>query len=149
MFAICLSFLIFAGSTFKLIGKLIVSGLESRVGADLYAGTIDVRGMNTFVDDGPISEFLQQQKDLDGAVIDWTYAAPSLKYVLRKINNGGGSTRFADYAGYKSSRNNIYSVQENYLEVLDLKYYMPNELASDYVQKMDDAGRTIKRLPDG
>jgi len=60
MFAICLSFLIFAGSTFKLIGKLIVSGLESRVGADLYAGTIDVRGMNTFVDDGPISEFLQQ-----------------------------------------------------------------------------------------
>lgn len=86
---------------------------------------------------------------MDGAVIDWTYAAPSLKYVLRKINNGGGSTRFADYAGYKSSSNNIYSVQENYLEVLDLKYYMPNELASDYVKKMDDAGRTIKRLPDG
>lgn len=40
-------------------------------------------------------------------------------------------------------------MQENYLEVLDLKYYMANELAADYVKKMDDAGRTIKRLPDG
>jgi len=59
MFAICLSFLIFAGSTFKLIGKLIVSGLESRVGADIYAGVLDIRGLSTFVDDGPISEFLQ------------------------------------------------------------------------------------------
>ena len=66
-----------------------------------------------------------------------------------KINNGKGSTRFADYAGYKSPNNNIYSVQENYLDVLDLKYYMADELAADYVKKMDDAGRTIKRLPDG
>ena len=50
MFAICLSFLIFAGSTFKLIGKLILSSLEARIGADLYAGTIDIRSMNTFVE---------------------------------------------------------------------------------------------------
>jgi len=40
-------------------------------------------------------------------------------------------------------------VQENYLDVLDMKYYMPNEYAKDYVKKMDDAGRTIRRLSDG
>jgi hypothetical protein len=58
MFAICLSFLIFAGSTFKLIGTLIKSQLEESVGADFYATTIDYRSMNTFIDDGPISQFL-------------------------------------------------------------------------------------------
>ena len=43
MFAVCLSFLIFAGSTFKLIGNLIVSGLESSVGSDLYAISANTR----------------------------------------------------------------------------------------------------------
>ena len=34
MFAICLSFLIFAGSSFKLIGNLLVSQLETLFGSD-------------------------------------------------------------------------------------------------------------------
>jgi hypothetical protein len=62
MFAICLSFLIFAGSTFKLIGNLIVSSLETQVGADLYAISASAAfrpGASTsFIDEIPISEFL-------------------------------------------------------------------------------------------
>ena len=36
MFTIALSFLIFAGSTFLLIGNLVVSQLEGVLGADIY-----------------------------------------------------------------------------------------------------------------
>ena len=57
MFAIALSFLIFAGSTFKLIGNLIVSGLENQVAADMYAISINSR-RNVFIDEEPISKFL-------------------------------------------------------------------------------------------
>lgn len=42
MFAICLSFLIFAGSTFMLIGTLITNTIENQVGSDLYG--IDFSG---------------------------------------------------------------------------------------------------------
>ena len=69
MFAICLSFLIFSGSTFKLIGSLIVSQLETAVGADFYAASMDWRSMTTFIDEGPISQFLYEQGQLDGSVL--------------------------------------------------------------------------------
>lgn len=58
MFAVCLSFLIFSGSTFKLIGNLITSTMENQVAADLSAFTLDFRSARTFLDEQPIAEFL-------------------------------------------------------------------------------------------
>ena len=46
MFALCLSFLIFAGGAFELFAILIASGLESQVGSDLYAVTLDPKGLS-------------------------------------------------------------------------------------------------------
>jgi len=82
MFSICLSFLFFAGSTFQLIGNLIKSQLESVVGADLHAFTIDTRSMTSFIDEAAINEFLQQQKEFDGAVKDWTYSSVRLENIF-------------------------------------------------------------------
>lgn len=62
MFAVCLSFLIFAGSIFSLLGDLIKSSLENALSSDLY-------GVNTkdrypqvpiLFDEGDISMFLDQ-----------------------------------------------------------------------------------------
>ena len=58
MFALCLSFLIFAGSAFELFGMLISSTLESQIGTDLYGVCIDYRGLSELIDEGPITEFL-------------------------------------------------------------------------------------------
>ena len=58
MFAICLSFLIFSGSTFKLIGSLIISSLETQVGADFYGVSVNARSNSAFIDELPIAEFL-------------------------------------------------------------------------------------------
>lgn len=59
MFAVCLSFLLFAGSTFILIGNLMISVTESLVGADLFAMSIVPSSLISFIDDGPTSEFLE------------------------------------------------------------------------------------------
>jgi len=75
MFSICLSFLFFAGSTFRLIGNLIQNQLEQVVVADFHAFSIDTRSMSSFIDEAGIDEFLQQQVDLDGAVKGWTYSS--------------------------------------------------------------------------
>jgi hypothetical protein len=149
MFAICLSFLIFAGSTFKLIGNLIVSGLENQVAADMYAISVNSRSY-IYIDEEPITKFLQQQKDYDGAVIDWTYTSTSLKYILRKINDGSkDDTTFSDMTGYKTVNSNVHAIQRNYLQVTDLKYYMPNELDQSYIYDAQAQGFEIERLANG
>jgi hypothetical protein len=53
MFTIALSFLIFAGSTFQLIGNLVVSQLEGVLGADIYV-TSQFSPKN-FIDENRIS----------------------------------------------------------------------------------------------
>lgn len=57
MFTIALSFLIFAGSTFDLIGHLIVSQLESTIGSDLYVTT---SVSSTYLDEGTVIGFLEE-----------------------------------------------------------------------------------------
>lgn len=59
MFALCLSFLIFAGGAFELFAILIKEGLESQVGGDLYVVSMDFK-YNTFIDEVPIADFLQE-----------------------------------------------------------------------------------------
>lgn len=150
MFAICLSFLIFAGSTFKLIGNLIVSQLENSVGADFYATTIDYRSMNTFIDDGPISQFLHEQKQTDGAVESWTYASNSLKYIFAKIKpEDKENTLFSDMCGYKELNTNIHSIQENYLSVVNLKYYLPNEIEKELLDEYQKNGEEVPKTSTG
>ena len=36
-------------------------------------------------------------------------------------------------AGYKELNTNIHSVQENYLDVVNLKYYLQNEIEQTYL----------------
>ena len=57
MFAISLSFLIFAGSTFALLGSLVLSQIETTIGADIYAIASD-NSLKSLIDDGKISNFL-------------------------------------------------------------------------------------------
>jgi len=56
MLTIALSFLIFAGSSFDLIGHLIIGQLEARIGADFYATTYTSPG---FLDELGITKFLE------------------------------------------------------------------------------------------
>ena len=38
---------------------------------------------------------------------------------------------FSDYTGYYSFGTGIYSLPENYLDVVNLKYFLPSEMESD------------------
>lgn len=59
MFAICLSFLIFAAGSFQLLGVLIVGQLETNVGSDLYGVIINPRSLPSFLDQYGITQFLE------------------------------------------------------------------------------------------
>lgn len=60
MFAVCLAFLIFAGTTFKLIGDLIVYQSSSFFACDLFAMTVDIYGLPVFLYEAEISDFLNE-----------------------------------------------------------------------------------------
>ena len=113
MFGICISFLIFAGGTFKLLGELIVSQLEISVGSDLYGVVVNPRGLPSFIDEGQITQFLKEQQAEDGAVVDFTFASPSLKDLLVKIgwDPYKSSTYFSDATNYKRVKANFYAVE--------------------------------------
>jgi hypothetical protein len=86
MFAICLSFLIFAGSTFALIGNLIESTLETQLGSDFYCVAIDMKTFSSFIDDGPISTFLEDQNSTHGDILGYTFTSHGLGDLINKIN---------------------------------------------------------------
>jgi len=46
-------------------------------------------------------------------------------------NHKGGRTRYSDETGYKSINTKVYSVWRNYLNVVDLEYYIPVEIEKD------------------
>ena len=55
-------------------------------------------------------------------------------------------------AGYKPCRSEVYSVQRNYLNVLDLKYYYPNEFEEELLEaskKTNDPEQKVNKLSDG
>ena len=72
------------------------------IGSDLYGVIIDFQGLHTFIDEGPISKFLEEQKSIDNCVDGWTFTGPPLKYVLHKLKpEEKEETFFADITGYK------------------------------------------------
>ena len=59
MFACSLAFLIFAGTTFQLVGDLIIFQAESVFATDLFSIVVDVYGLPIFLHEGKITEFLE------------------------------------------------------------------------------------------
>lgn len=60
MFAVCLAFLIFAGTTFQLVGDLIIFQAESFFATDLFAMAVDLYDLPVFLHEGEITEFLTE-----------------------------------------------------------------------------------------
>mmetsp|Transcript_22269 Transcript_22269/g.34447 ORF Transcript_22269/g.34447 Transcript_22269/m.34447 type:complete len:800 (-) Transcript_22269:1038-3437(-) len=149
MFAVCLSFLIFAGSSFKLLGDLIVSQLEIAIGSDIYAVTLNPF-VSTIIDEVPISQFLQEQKELDGAVESYSFTSFSLANLIAKIQpKVQGETYFSDMSGYKEVETHLYSVQDNFLETANPAYYMLNEVNQDLLDEAKAEGITFPTVKGG
>lgn len=55
MFTVALSFLIFAGSTFQLITNLVLTQVESVLGADIYFTS---RASPTYLNEGQLIDFI-------------------------------------------------------------------------------------------
>lgn len=87
--------------------------------------------------------FLDAQKEWDGAVQSYSFVSPSFGDLFKQVTSGYGNslnTYISTACGYNQAKTDIYAVQENYLNVIDLEYYMPSEIES---------GLTLPYLPNG
>ena len=141
MFTIALSFLIFAGSTFELIGHMIISQLESTVGADLYATSIASKA--NYIDEGPLIQFLEEQKAKDGAVESYSFATTEINELFRRVAPNSNAVQriyIGSACGYNQVRTKLYGLQRNYLQVVNSEYYMPREIQSGLTLGKLDSG---------
>lgn len=81
MFTIALAFLIFAGSTFKLISHLISSELESILGSDIFI-TSEASPFN-FVNEGDIVDFIKQQNEIDNCITGYTFSTTEFTQLIK------------------------------------------------------------------
>jgi hypothetical protein len=119
--------------------------LENQIGADLWVYDIS---RATFIDEVHISQFLNEQREIDGAVIDWTFNSPDLAQLMNQIKPGRGlETEIQDLAGYKSFEAAIFAVQKNFLKVTNRRYYMLDEMDQEMLDA--DENGEISKFPEG
>lgn len=68
MFSVALSFLIFAGCIFELVGGVMMKAVSSQVAGDIRTINIRPAALDSLLDEDKISEYLAAQRDVDGAV---------------------------------------------------------------------------------
>lgn len=78
MFSVALSFLIFAGCIFQLVGGVMQKAVSSQVAGDIRTVNIRPAALDSLLDEDKLTEYLAAQRDLDGAVHDWAFTAPTL-----------------------------------------------------------------------
>ena len=149
MFALCLSFLLFSGCSFILFSRLIETGVETTFGADLFGYVYDETALITFLDEIPISEYLKDQQDQDGAVLEWSFSSPDMKSLLRKINpEVFENTAISDFSGYKTVETNVYSIQSNFLRTVMPEYYMPTQIDQNKISDLKKEGIIVESIPE-
>ena len=106
--------------------------------------------MVSFIDDGPTSAYLDTQRLLDGAVLDWTYVSPNLNHIFAKIKPQKiEEAIFSDMVGYEVGVVGLHSLQENFLDVVNLKYFMLDEVSADFMRNMEENRIDIRYLRNG
>mmetsp|Transcript_3667 Transcript_3667/g.2739 ORF Transcript_3667/g.2739 Transcript_3667/m.2739 type:complete len:178 (+) Transcript_3667:647-1180(+) len=85
-----------------------------------------------------MASFLVEQYEYDGAVQGFSFKSPSIDNVIYDATGVDFESYFASACGFNQVPASIYSVQENYLQVVDLDYYMPTEVQDDiYVPELE------------
>ena len=117
MFALCLAFLIFCGTSFKLIGDLLVLQAEGFFATDLYAQCIDPEWkMISMLHERKISELLESERERDGAVIDFTFISFPMMAIHQNISPyvwPWNAAKVTDLTGNNAIANhqmNVYAV---------------------------------------
>ena len=98
----------------------------NQMGNDLYGMSLS---MTSFIDQGPIVEFLKKEQEYDGAVIGWNFASPSMNKILAKIKPDKiEKAMISDTAEFKMSTSDVYSAPEDFLSFQNLAYMKLNEV---------------------
>jgi len=97
MLTIAFSFLIFAASSFMLISHILVSQIESFIGASVFVTTLDD---DDFLREMELAQFLIEQYEYDEAVVGYSFASVQLDELLGQLSGADWETYFASACGF-------------------------------------------------
>ena len=139
MFSLCLSFLMFAGTGFQIVGGSIVFSVQMLAGADLYASSVfDVDHLS----DAPISEYLEQKVN-EGTVVDFSFTTHPLCLELDYLEGDWlGECLIGPAAGNMAFQweHAFASVPEKWFSTVMDEFYFPKEFDEQYLQELSNDG---------
>ena len=126
MFAVALSFLVFAGSSFALQQLLIVDLIQMMFGADfrIMQMTGDIYGLK----ENELTKVLEAHKKT-GDVVEYAFMSRELTHLLNSdASVAQPSFIFAPLCKSPDVNMDIYAVDKNYLKATMEEYYIPKDL---------------------
>lgn len=106
MFTVALAFLIFAGSTFDLIGNLVISQLEGVIGADIL---ISSQFSPNYINEADFINYLEQQKQIDYAVTGYSFVTTQLTDIMAACQSRQ-RLLFGSASGYNEVQVRLYGL---------------------------------------
>jgi hypothetical protein len=153
IFACCLAFLIFCGTCFEVIADLVVFQAEGLFATDLYVQVIDInREMPAALHEAQITEFLEQQRELDGAVIDFSFVSYEMAVVHQTISpyvrrwNTARVWDLSTFADIPWGNLHIFGVQRNLMNATYQNHYYPVEYHQAYFDALSEQGEEPRWL---
>lgn len=136
MFTIALSFLIFTGSSFQLIGNMLQSQLRQFAGADfMINSTFD---FGNYLPETDLIKYLDEHKSL---ITSYSFQSATLDTVLGDIGSSGDGwdTEISGASGFGDTYLMMSVIDENFLATAYDDFYIPTEIQDI----------TLPTLPDG
>lgn len=128
MLTLSVAFLFFSASSFELISTLVQKSFDKIIGADMF-----INAVFGVLDEGPLANYLtEQQTTGDRPVEDFVFVSLDMKSAL-ELGDPAGSASYLRPPSRHSSNEypfeaRLYAVPENYFDVVDNSFYVPNEL---------------------
>jgi hypothetical protein len=126
MFTIALSFLIFTGSSFMLIGNMLSSQIQAFAGANFMINAIFDEG--NYLPETDITAFLQQNSKI---VDSWSYESAMMQTVLNDLSSSYDdefNMAISGASGFGKIEAMFMTVDENFLDTAFQQFYVPAEV---------------------
>jgi len=90
-----------------------------------------------------LTKYFEEENAKDGAIAAYTFKSRSLSTLFGRDESAGSGikTTIGTTSDFYKSTVNIYAVQPNYLDVVDLTYYLPTEIQDGAVALEGQSGQ--------
>lgn len=126
LFNMCISFIIFSGSIFKLQQNTLVSNVRLTVGSDIVVQSLD-SNFELQLDEDLLREYLlEKQKEVDSGISAFSFVTFSIND-LETFR----STRLSNIVNFPDRQTLLYGIEENFLDSVYDQFFIYKEVTDD------------------